>query len=82
VTIDELFSWLDETAAYQAKSRSSSREAKDKPTDEKPNAGEPIPGSSIDALGYCYGIATHLVGLCEALMALPEIASPIANPLR
>jgi hypothetical protein len=33
VTIDELFSWLDETAAYQAKSRSSSREAKDKPTD-------------------------------------------------
>jgi hypothetical protein len=57
-------------------------EAKDKSTDEKPNAGEPIPGSSIDALGYCYGIATHLVGLCEALMALPEIASPIANPLR
>ena len=44
------------------------------------NAGEPIPGNSIDALGYCYGIAAHLVGLCEALMALPEIASHIANP--
>ena len=38
MTIDELFSWLDETTAYQAKSRSSSREAKDKPTDKKPTA--------------------------------------------
>jgi hypothetical protein len=43
VTIDELFSWLDETTAYQAKSRSSSREAKDKPTDKKPTTSRAGP---------------------------------------
>ncbi|MET1083113.1 MAG: hypothetical protein ABWY12_08735 [Burkholderiales bacterium] len=43
MTIDELFSWLDETTAYQAKSRSSSREAKDKPTDKKPTTSRTGP---------------------------------------
>jgi hypothetical protein len=37
-------------------------------------------GNGIDALGYCHGIAAHLVGLCEELMALPAVASHIANP--
>ena len=37
MTIDELFSWLDETTAYQA------REAKDKPTDKKPTTSRTGP---------------------------------------
>jgi hypothetical protein len=36
----------------------------------------------LDALGYCHDVAAHLVGLSEALMALPEISSYIANPPR
>lgn len=39
-----------------------------------------VQGAGIDALGYCHGIAAHLVGLCEELMALPAVASHIANP--
>ena len=39
-----------------------------------------VQGNGIDALGYCHGIAAHLVGLCEELMALPAVASYIANP--
>ncbi len=46
------------------------------------NAGEPVPGSSMDALGYCYEIEKQLVRLCEALIALPEIASRLMNPPR
>jgi len=37
-------------------------------------------GDGIDALDYCHGVAEHLVELCEELMALPAIASRIANP--
>jgi hypothetical protein len=36
----------------------------------------------IDALGYCHGVAVHVVGLCEELMALPAVAAHIANPSR
>jgi hypothetical protein len=41
------------------------------------NTGE---GQGIDALGYCYEVAVHMVGLCESLMALPAIESHIVNP--
>lgn len=37
-------------------------------------------GDGPDALSYCYGVAVHMVALCEGLMALPEIAHHIANP--
>ena len=37
-------------------------------------------GKGIDALGYCHGIAAHLIGLCEVLMALPAVDAHIVNP--
>jgi hypothetical protein len=37
-------------------------------------------GNGIDALGYCHGVAAHLIGLCEALMALPAVDAHIVNP--
>ena len=37
-------------------------------------------GDGIDALGYRHGVAVHIVGLCEGLMALPAVASHIVNP--
>lgn len=40
-----------------------------------------VQGNGIDALGYCHAIAAHLARLCEELMALPAVASHIANPL-
>lgn len=33
-----------------------------------------------DALAYCYDIATHLVGLCEELTAVPAVSDYLANP--
>jgi hypothetical protein len=33
-----------------------------------------------DALTYCYDVATHLVGLCEELTAVPATADYLANP--
>ena len=39
-----------------------------------------VQGNGIDALGYCHGVAVHMVGLCEELMALPAVAAHIANP--
>lgn len=33
-----------------------------------------------DALAYSYDVATHLVGLCEDLTAVPAIADYLANP--
>lgn len=39
-----------------------------------------VQGAGIDALGYCHGIAAHLIGLSEELMALPAVASHVANP--
>jgi hypothetical protein len=39
-----------------------------------------VQGNGIDALGYCHGIAAHLIGLCEELMALPAVDSHIVNP--
>lgn len=37
-------------------------------------------GNGIDALEYLHGIAAHLIGLCEDLIALPAVAAHIANP--
>jgi hypothetical protein len=37
-------------------------------------------GKGIDALGYCHGVATHLVGLCEDMMALPAVEAHLVNP--
>ena len=39
-----------------------------------------VQGNGIDALGYCHGVAAHLVGLCEELMALPAVDAHIVNP--
>lgn len=39
-----------------------------------------VQGKGIDALGYCHGVAVHMVELCEELMALPAVASHIAKP--
>jgi hypothetical protein len=37
-------------------------------------------GKGIDALGYCHGVDTHLVGLCEEMMALPAAEAHLVNP--
>ncbi|MCW2625332.1 hypothetical protein [Mycobacterium sp.] len=37
-------------------------------------------GTGIDAMGYCYEVAVHLVGLCEDLMGLPAVEGHIVNP--
>lgn len=39
-----------------------------------------VQGNGIDALGYCYEVAVHLVGLSEKLTALPAVESHIVNP--
>jgi len=39
-----------------------------------------VQGNGIDALGYCHGVAGHLVGLTEKLMALPAVDAHIVNP--
>jgi hypothetical protein len=39
-----------------------------------------VQGAGIDALKYCHGMATHLIGLCEQLMALPAVEAHIVNP--
>ena len=36
----------------------------------------------VDALSYCHGVAAHLVGVSEEMIALPDIALHIANPPR
>ena len=36
--------------------------------------------SDVDAVSYCYGVLSELVGLCEKLVAQPEISAYIANP--
>lgn len=36
--------------------------------------------SGVDAASYCYGIVSELVGLCEKLVAQPQISAYIANP--
>lgn len=33
-----------------------------------------------DALAYCYDVAAHLVGLCEDIAEVPEIADYLAHP--
>jgi hypothetical protein len=41
-------------------------------------------GKGIDALGYCHGIAAHLIGLCELLMRCPpwmHTWEPVASEL-
>ena len=41
-------------------------------------------GKGIDALGYCHGIAAHLIGLCELLMRCPpwmHTWGPVASEL-
>jgi hypothetical protein len=36
--------------------------------------------TGVDALNYCYGIVSELVGLCEKLIMQPEISVYIASP--
>lgn len=36
--------------------------------------------SGVDAVNYCYGIISELVGLCEKLVELPAISAYIASP--
>ena len=50
------------------------------PTVKSAEVFDNVQGDGIDALGYCYGIAAHLIGLSEALMALPTVDAHIVNP--
>lgn len=50
---------------------------------DKPEEKKRVPDRADvrrDALSYCHDIAAHLVGLCEELTSVPEIADYLANP--
>jgi hypothetical protein len=50
------------------------------PKSRRRAAFDNVLGDGIDALGYCHGVAVHIVGVCEGLMALPAVASHIVRP--